>query len=327
MSYTVKETDINLGMAIATSECKTLIREICFKYDLKVLCTVERREAVDTKSFLLVKDGWNPIGEVYSRILRDNDGNNFTEYSFYSHFYEKARGKSVDDKHTLRSKKISSLMTTIKKMKAIPSDAVATTRKHTLQWAENITSYEGKLGMERKSISDAGFVASELQAMMEHVLGESPNTNMTAAIQDKCKIALDKYKSIDKMNASTREEMSRLFDTAFYVVGANHVDTLVVGVARCTNTLSASSRSAYEFEMVKPIKLVDNLEEFPELLSVVTMWKAQRESEGINRKLLGGVLPTNVSTVNKELDLVVDYEYGITPYHFVWMMTPCSDPS
>ena len=163
--------------------------------------------------------------------------------------------------------------------------------------------------------------------MMEHVLGESPNTNMTAAIQDKCKIALDKYKSIDKMNASTREEMSRLFDTAFYVVGANHVDTLVVGVARCTNTLSASSRSAYEFEMVKPIKLVDNLEEFPELLSVVTMWKAQRESEGINRKLLGGVLPTNVSTVNKELDLVVDYEYGITPYHFVWMMTPCSDPS
>ena len=327
MSYTVKETDINLGMAIATSECKTLIREICFKYDLKVLCTVERREAVDTKSFLLVKDGWNPIGEVYSRILRDNDGNNFTEYSFYSHFYEKARGKSVDDKHTLRSKKISSLMTTIKKMKAIPSDAVATTRKHTLQWAENITSYEGKLGMERKSISDAGFVASELQAMMEHVLGESPNTNMTAAIQDKCKIALDKYKSIDKMNASTREEMSRLFDTAFYVVGANHVDTLVVGVARCTNTLSASSRSAYEFEMVKPIKLVDNLEEFPELLSVVTMWKIQREGSGNNRKLLGGILPAGISEVNKELDLVIDYEDGNTDYHFSWMMTPCSNPS
>jgi hypothetical protein len=163
--------------------------------------------------------------------------------------------------------------------------------------------------------------------MMEHVLGESPNTNMTAAIQDKCKIALDKYKSIDKMNASTREEMSRLFDTAFYVVGANHCDQLVVGIARCTNTLSASSRSAYEFEMVKPIKLVDNLEEFPELLSVVTMWKAQRESEGINRKLLGGVLPITTSTVNKELDLVIDYDYGTTPYHFVWMMTPCSDPS
>lgn len=327
MSYTVKETDINLGMAIATSECKTLIREICFKYDLKVLCTVERREAVDNKSFLLVKDGWNPIGEVYSRILRDDDHKEFTEYSFYSHYYEKARGKSVDDKHTLRSKKISSLMTTIKKMKAIPSDIVATTRKHTLQWAENISSYEGKLGMERKSVSDAGFHASDLQAIMEYVLGESPNTNMTAAIQDKCKIALDKYKGIDKMNDSTRQELSRLFDTAFYVVGANHADTLVVGIARCTNTLSASSRSAYEFEMVKPIKQVDNLEEFPELLSVMTMWKAQRESEGINRKLLGGLLPTNVSTVNKELDLVIDYEYGTTPYHFVWLMTPCSNPS
>ena len=327
MSYTVKETDINLGMAIATSECKTLIREICFKYDLKVLCTVERQDAVDKKSFLLVKDGWNPIGEVYARILRGDDHKEFTEYSFYSHYYEKARGKSVDDKHTLRSKKISSLMTTIKKMKAIPSDIVATTRKHTLQWAENISSYEGKLGLERKSVSDAGFHASDLQAIMEYVLGESPNTNMTAAIQDKCKIALDKYKGIDKMNDSTRQELSRLFDTAFYVVGANHADTLVVGVARCTNTLSASSRSAYEFEMVKPIKLVDNLEEFPELLSVVTMWKAQRESEGINRKLLGGVLPTSVSTVNKELDLVVDYEYGTTPYHFVWMMTPCSNPS
>ena len=327
MSYTVKETDINLSVAIATSECKTLVREICFKYDLKVLCTVERQDAVDKKSFLLVRDGWNPIGEVYSRILRNDDGNNFTEYSFYSHYYEKARGKSVDDKHTLRSKKISSLMTTIKKMKAIPSDIVATTRKHTLQWAENISSYEGKLGMERKSVSDAGLHASDLQAIMEYVLGESPNTNMTAAIQDKCKIALDKYKGIDKMNDSTRQELSRLFDTAFYVVGANHVNTLVVGIARCTNTLSASSRSAYEFEMVKPIKLVDNLEEFPELLSVMTMWKAQREGKEDNRKTLAGILPAGTSTVNKELDLVIDYEYGTTPYHFVWLMTPCSNPS
>lgn len=325
MSYTVKETDINLGMAIATSECKTLIREICFKYDLKVLCTVERQDAVDKKSFLLVRDGWNPIGEVYSRTLRDDDGNHFNEYSFYSHYYEKARGKNFDDKHTLRSKKISSLLTTIKKMKAIPPDI--TTRKHTLQWAENISSYEGKLGMERKSVSDAGFHASDLQAIMEYVLGESPNTNMTAAIQDKCKIALDKYKSIDKMNDSTRQELSRLFDTAFYVVGASQNDYLVVGIARCTNTLSANSRSAYEFEMVKPIKLVDNLEEFPELLSVMTMWKAQREMEGYNRKLLGGVLPITTSTVNKELDLVIDYEYGTTPYHFVWLMTPCSNPS
>jgi hypothetical protein len=162
---------------------------------------------------------------------------------------------------------------------------------------------------------------------MEYVLGESPNTNMTAAIQDKCKIALDKYRNIDKMNSSTREELSRLFDTAFYVVGANHTDTLVVGIARCTNTLSANSRSAYEFEMVKPIKQVDNLEEFPELLSVMTMWKAQRESEGNSRKLLGGALPVATSTVNKELDLVIDYEYGTTPYHFAWLMTPCSDPS
>jgi hypothetical protein len=327
MSYTVKETDINLGLAIATSECKTLIREICFKYDLKVMCIVERQDAVDKKAFLLVRDGWNPIGEVYARTLRDEDGNHFNEYSFYSHYYEKARGKSVDDKHTLRSKKISSLMTTIKKMKAIPSDIVATTRKHTMQWADNIASFEGKLGLERKSVSDAGFHAIELQAIMEHVLGESPNTNMTAAIQDKCKIALDKYKSIDKMNATTREEMVRIFDKAFYVVGANHADTLVVGIARCTNVLSAKSRSEYQFEMIKPIKPVDNLEEFPELLSVVTMWKAQRESEGNTRKLLGGVLPIHTSTVNKELDLVMDYEYGTTPYHFVWMMTPCSDPS
>ena len=79
--------------------------------------------------------------------------------------------------------------------------------------------------------------------------------------------------------------------------------------------------------MVKPIKQVDNLEEFPELLSVMTMWKSQRESEGSSRKLLGGVLPITTSTVNKELDLVIDYEYGTTAYHFAWMMTPCSNPS
>lgn len=323
MSYTVKETDINLGMAIATSECKMLVREICFKYDLKVMCTVERREAVDDRAFLLVKDGWNPIGEVYTKILRDNDNKEFTEYSFYSHYYEKARGRNADDRHTLRSKKISSLITTIKKMKAIPSDAVATMRQHTFQWGDNIGSYESNLGLQRKSVSDADFQPSDLQAMMEYVLGESPSTDMTATIQSKCKIALDKYKEIDKLNATTRQELSRLFDTAFYVVGANHVDTLVVGIARCTNTLTATSKSKYEFEMVKPIKRVENLEEFPELLSVITMWKAQREGKS-DKKLLAGVLPVNTSTVNKELDLVIDYEYGDSAFHFVWMMTPCS---
>jgi hypothetical protein len=80
--------------------------------------------------------------------------------------------------------------------------------------------------------------------------------------------------------------------------------------------------------MVKPIKLVENVEEFPELLSVLTMWKIQREGEGKTRnKLLVGLLPTNVSEVNKELDLVIDYEYGTTAYNFVWLMTPCSNPS
>jgi len=327
MSYTVKETDINLGMAIATSQCKMLVREICFTYDLKVMCTVERQDALDKKAFLLVRDGWNPIGEVYARTLRDDEDKDFTEYSFYSYYYEKARGKNTDDRHTLRSKKLSSLMTTIKKMKAIPSDAVDTLRRHTNQWADNISSFESKLGLERKSVSDAGFHAIELQAMMEYILGESPNTNMTAAIQDKCKIALDKYKDIDKMNNNTREEMVRLFDKAFYVVGANHADTLVVGVARCTNVLSANSRSEYKFEMIKPVKQVDNLEEFPELLSVMTMWKAQREGKENNRKMLAGILPAGTTEVNKELDLVIDYEYGTTPYHFVWLMTPCSDPS
>jgi len=326
MNYTVKETDINLGLAIATSQCKMLVRELCFTYDLKVMCTLARKDAIDNKAFLLVRDGWNPIGEVYARTLRDTDNKDFTEYCFYSHYYEKARGKNNDDRHTLRSKKLSSLMTTIKKMKAIP-DVALTMRRHTLQWAENISSYESNLGLQRKSVSDAEFHASELQAMMEYVLGESPNTNMTATIQDKCKTALDKYKSIDKLNAETRQELSRLFDTAFYVVGASHADTLAVGVARCTNTLSARSRSEYQFEMVKPVKQVDNLEEFPELLSVITMWKAQRENEGNSRKLLAGVLPTHTSTVNKELDLVIDYEYGESAYHFIWMMTPCSDPS
>jgi hypothetical protein len=56
------------------------------------------------------------------------------------------------------------------------------------------------------------------------------------------------------------------------------------------------------------------------------MWKAQREGKS-DKKLLAGVLPVNTSTVNKELDLVIDYEYGDSAFHFVWMMTPCSDPS
>jgi hypothetical protein len=318
MNYTLKQPDLNLAMEITTSDAKTLIRELCFQYDLKVLCSIKRVGAVGDKAFLLVRDGWCPIGEVFTKIQRDDDGKEYVEYCFYTHFYEKARGRSTDDRHTLHSKKASTLISTIKKVKAIP-DSKVTTGMHMARWSDNVRMYENNLGIRRKDADE--FKANELQVMMEYVLGESPNTNMTTEIQNKCKLVLDKYKEVDKMNAHTRDEVDRVFGKPFYAVGVNCIDQIVVGVVKCINTTLAMHQGRHDFEIITPFKTVDNLEEFPELVAVTTMWKAQRNDEG--KKIIGGFLPV-VSDVNKELDIVVDYEYGISSYRFVWMTTPCS---
>lgn len=317
MNYTLKQPDVNLSMEIATNDAKTLIRELCFQHNLKVLCSIKRMGAVGGKSFLLVRDGWCPIGEVFTEIKRDDDGKEYTEYCYYTTYYEKARGRSTDDRHTLRSKKASTLVSTIKKVKAVPDPKISN-GMHMARWSDNIRMYENKLGIRRKDADE--FKAHELQVMMEYVLGESPNTNMTAEIQNKCKLVLDKYKEVDKMNAHTRDEVDRVFGKPFYAVGVNYIDQIVVGVVKCINTTLPPYQGRHDFEIVTPFKTVDNLEEFPELVAVTTMWKAQRDDEG--KKIIGGFLPV-VSGVNEELDIVVDYEYGISSYRFVWMTTPC----
>ena len=318
MNYTLKQPDLNLAMEITTSDAKTLIRELCFQYELKVLRSIQRIGAVGDKAFLLVKDGWCPVGEAYTRVQRDDDGKEFIEYCFYTNYYEKARGRSSDDRRTLRSKKVSTLVTTIKKVGAIPDSKLATSM-HMSSWSDNIRIYENKLGIRRKDADE--FKANELQAMMEYVLGESPNTNMTAEIQNKCKLVLDKYKEVDKMNNHTRAEVDRVFGKPFYAVGVSYADQIVVGVLKCINTTLPPNQGRHDFEIITPFKTVDNLDEFPELVAVTTMWKAQLNDD--NRKIIGGFMPI-IQDVNKELDIVVDYSYGMNSYRFVWMTTPCS---
>ncbi len=314
MDYTVKQ-DLNLAMEIATSNAKALVRELCFKYDLKVLQSVSKFGAEGGKAFMLVKDGWNPIGVAYTRIQRDNDDKEYVEYCFYNHFYEKSRGRNNDDRHTLRSKKISSLITTIKKLKAMPEPALAM-RSHITQWGDGVDHFENALGRQRKSIDR--FHPEDLHTLLQYIVGESPNTNMTVELQNKCKSVLDEYRNIDRINEATRNELNRLFGNAVYVVGANDINQLVVGVVKCINP---HERNRQNFEIIKPLTLIDNFDEYPELLTVITMWKASNDHD--QKKLLAGHIPRTCSVV-KDLDLVIDYNYGDPTYNFVWMMTPCT---
>ena len=288
--------------SLKASDVFPLIRDICHKFNLRVLRETPTSVGM---AFQLCHTNGMAVGKAFARL--NNDGK--VEYCYRTPYYKKERGSSDEDKETLRSTKVSSLMATISRVKAIPSvDEMIEKKMRKLDSAREIM--ERAMGSTHKSSSE--LYADEVQALLCAFLGETPNGNHITIDTIKCKRVLDKYVEADRVAVKKLEEVGRFFSNPFYMIGADQYGHFIVGKVKIVGDK--------QYEIVEQFKRYKDITDRDDLIPVMTMTKLAYEGRDV--RLQNKYIPI-VDMYDENLDAVFFYERQATHYDYVWMATPC----
>ena len=293
-----------LEQSLKDSRAFPLVRDLCHKFGLKVLAETN---LAGKQAFQLCLTNGMAVGKAYVRDIDVNDSLT-TEYCYRSPYYRKERGRDEDDKTTLRSTKVSSLIATINRVKAIP-DIPKLLDKKMGKLSDAIGLMERKMGSTYKSTSE--LQADEIQALLCAFLGESPNGNHITIDTIKCKKVLDKYNEADRVRVKKLEEVDRFFRNPFYMIGADKFGHFIVGKVKITGEK--------QYDIVEPFKRYKDITERDDLIPVMTMTKLAYEGK---QSMQNKYIPI-VDMYDENLDAVFFYESQATHYDYIWMATPC----
>lgn len=293
-----------LEQSLKDSRVFPLVRDLCHKFGLKVLAETD---LAGKQAFQLCLTNGMTVGKAYVRDIDVNDSLT-TEYCYRSPYYRKERGRDEDDKTTLRSTKVSSLIATIGRVKAIP-DIPKLLIKKMDKLSDAIGLVERKMGSTYKSTSE--LQADEIQALLCAFLGESPNGNHITIDTIKCKKVLDKYNEADRVRVKKLEEVDRFFRNPFYMIGADKFGHFIVGKVKITGEK--------QYDIVEPFKRYKDITERDDLIPVMTMTKLAYEDK---YSMQNKYIPV-VDMYDENLDAVFFYESQATHYDYIWMATPC----
>ena len=279
-----------------------VVRELCFKFNLRVLCETELGGHRSAIQMCL------PNGIAVGKVFVGKNADDQTEYAYMTPYYTKERGKNDADKHTLRSVKVPSLMSALKRVKAIPSvEKMLDKKLSKLKEAKEIM--ELAMGSTYKSTSE--LQADEIHALLCAFLGETPNGNHLTVDTIKCKKVLDKYNEADRVRVKKLEEVGRFFLNPFYMIGADAFGHFIVGKVKLV--------AETQYEIIEPFKRYKDITEREDLIPVMTMTKLAYEGK---HKLQGGYVPV-ADEYSESLDALFFYTGQPTHYDYAWMATPC----
>ena len=302
---------------LLASDVLPLVRELQFKYGLKVMDKVVNVNypEVDKHAYMMCYPNGAAVGKVWTTNKGGTDGTQL-EFCFRSPYYKKSRGQDSNDRETIRSTKLSSLMAVLKRQEVVKSMKHLTDDK-VKQVRQGISVLRDSMGESTKANAFSG---DELHAILALVLGESTDGIPISLDLNKCKMALDNYKAADKIRDMKREESKRFFKNPFYLIGIDDYHHLLIGKFKMT--VLHSDTHKMEYETIEDFKRVRTIEEYPELLPLMTMMKVSYEAKECRR--VGKLNFPIQDKYDEGLDAVFFYSTQPTNYDHAWMATPCS---
>lgn len=260
--HDVVKDDADLAQKLESSNLLGLVRELNHKYGFVVYEETKRGCQWTTDDNFLLTDGQGlPLGRVFMV-----DGS----YCYYAPYVSKERGIDEFDRHTFRSKKLSTLMTTLKRMNIVASSDEALNhlegRMHAL-----VNRVVGSFPSPNKSSLDGSDAHKLLSAIKD---GKSLN-DFIQSDRDKYLEILDKYNLADILSGERKRGVEEMFKDTYLVFG----DTLGHYMV---------ADAGYEYEpknqnlMIKvksPFKRVKDLTEYPRALTALTMNKVHQGEE------------------------------------------------
>lgn len=292
------------------NEVKRLVRELFHVYGLRAYTQTRQsmaREADNPKNiaFMVCDSGNIPSARVYY----DEDDKVFCYHSVY---FNKERGSDSIDRQTLRSNKISTLMRNIKK-----HDAFLNSQSIYIQRFGNEIAHMGRVIKDRVA-SDAHKQAGVLNGeewhkLLLHIAGGNSINNLAQDDREKYLQILDKWNTVDHYRSMRNEEFKRFFSSC-YLVGADMHGQYIVADAWVEGNDNLNHLG---------FNRVTNLEEYPDLLSVLTMLKVHCQETQFLSEWRGYLPLTNHFFEN--LDVIIGGSTNHSTrdnFAFTWAVVP-----
>ena len=297
-----------LEKCINNSPAKKLIHELNFKYGLSVVeyMIPDPRLSSQHDKFLLA----DPSGFMVASVWVDKeDGHDV--YNYRSPFYRKDRGSDSADRETIHSKKLSTLMATLKRNNVIPPPDGMLNKLPADNFEQGASLIDGHHGRDYKQ---SNFSADDIHNMLKVILlGESTNELNI----NNCKEVLDKWDSMDRIKVEKQKDIERFFNNEFYAIGADKLNHLVIGSVK---RMPRQGTEYYTFQAVKPFKRMTELPD--ELKAIMLMNKVHAEGKNVTH-FYANTVPAD-SSYNPDLDLINVTARHVDNFNFQWTLVPCS---
>jgi len=301
---------------LLASDVLPLVRELQFKYNLKVMGKVINvgYPQTDKDSYMMCYPNGLAVCKVWTTKV-GGAKNDQLEFCFRTPHYAKSRGSDQNDRETIRSTKLSSLMAVLKRQDVVRDKKIIMDNKDK-QVRLGVHALRKAMGESDKQNS---FTPDEIHAMLATLLGESTNSLSVQLDLNKCKNTLDIYKEADRIRDIKREESKRFFKNPFYLIGIDDYKHLLIGKFKMT--ILHSDTTKIEYEIIEDFKRVKTIEEYPELVPLMTMMKVSYENKEVRR--LGVLNFPIMDKYDEGLDAAFFYSNSPTNYEQAWMATPC----
>lgn len=295
----------DLSNTLENSSCKRFIQELNFKYGLKVVEAIINTNYAPQLQFLLADTNGLAVAKVWTH--KEDD---YTVYNYRSPFYRKDRGSDSADRETIHSKKLSTLMATLKRNNVVPPPDGVLNKYPADAFNQGIAIMDGFHGRDYKQTN---FSADEVHEMLKAILlRESPS----GLDLNKCKETLDKWDEQDRIKVEKRKDIERFFANEFYAIGADKFNHLVIGSVK---TMPRQGHNEYKYEVVKPFKRMTELPD--EFKAVMLMNKVHAEGKNVT-KFYANTIPAESVYVH-DLDLINVTARHVDEFNCQWTLIPC----
>lgn len=288
--HDVVRDDADLEEKLSSSNLLPLVRELNHKYGLMVYEENKIGQRVrDDDDFLLTDGQGLPI----ARIFMEDDS-----YCYHSPYVAKERGSDDFDRHTFRSKKLSTLMTTLKRMNIVASsDEVLTKGGLNYKMGQLVDRVISSFPHQNKQAVMGDVLHKILLAMQE---GKSLN-DLEQSDRDKYLELLDKYNEADILSSKRKQGVEEMFNDTYLVCGD------VVGhymVAEAGYEYNKDQQLAIKTKT--PFKRVKDLTAYPRILTALTMNKVHLGEDFKPFNSRDSLVPVG-DKYNPDLELVYGY--------------------
>ena len=294
----------SLKEEVLTNNVLPLVRELNHTYGLKVYCKNHHQGYL---GYSMCNDEGLPIARVF---FHDDS------YCYHAPYQQKSRGSDEFDRQTYRSKKLSTLMSTLKK-----ANIVTTTSRVLAHFNRRLNDLISRVSSSFEDKSKDNLRAEDAQKLLQARVDGKDINYFSQGDRDLYLQILDNYKNLYKINLFNKLGVDYMF-IDFYLVLVDVNGQYIICESTYEYAPSPYSTGAVKLAIkpTTPFKRVKNLTDYPSIISTLTMLKVNL---GDNFRPFSGLTDNNLFPRGDkhipDLDVVYGYERSSSDFDMGWL--------